>query len=177
MREKASFNTVGKLALTIGGGLLSLEAFRPLHAEPKPCASSSSAHVSVDLKAHRLYLCTLGKPYGSSFDIRIGHNGIGKQKEGDGKTPIGTYVLGKVRPSKRYGLFISIGYPTVEQKQWGSTGGAVGIHGPDRRIAWVGRAVNWFDTTDGCVGLASDEDMKTIGAWIGKTKAHRIRLF
>jgi murein L,D-transpeptidase YafK len=70
--------------------------------------------------------------------LRIGHGGVGKTKAGDGKTPAGTYTLGQPRPSSKYGLFIPIGYPTVEQRKQGMTGGAVGVHGLDRRVKWLG---------------------------------------
>lgn len=56
------------------------------------------------------------------------------------------------------------------------TGGSVGVHGPDRRVRWLGRLVNTFDTTDGCVGLATDREMDEIVAWLQRTKAGRIVL-
>jgi hypothetical protein len=43
--------------------------------------------------------------------------------------------------------------------------------------AWrLGRFVNTFDTTDGCVGLASDEEMQIISSWIRLKHANKIML-
>jgi murein L,D-transpeptidase YafK len=129
----------------------------------------------VDLDEHQLTLCEQGKVV-ETFGVRLGRGGIGKTRSGDGKTPTGTYPLGTPRPSKRYGMFIPIGYPTADQRKRGFTGGAVGVHGPDRRVKWLGRLVNSFDTSDGCVGLAKDDEMETIARWIRKASAHTIEL-
>ena len=111
-----------------------------------------------------------------TFGVHLGRAGTGKTRAGDGKTPIGTYPLGKPRASKRYGMFIPIGYPTAEQRKKGFTGGAIGVHGPDRRVKWLGRLNNAFDTSEGCVALAKDEGMLRIAKWMRKTNAHTIEL-
>ena len=146
---------------------------RPAHAED-PCRSHDS-RVVVQLAKHALALCQDGKAV-ASFDVRLGHSGTGKSRAGDGKTPVGTYPLGRPRASKRYGIFIPIGYPTADQRKQGFTGGAVGVHGPDRRVKWLGRLVNTFDTSDGCVGLAKDEEMEMIAKWVRTVKARTIEL-
>ncbi len=129
----------------------------------------------VELDKHELVLCQGGKA-AAAFGVRLGHSGVGKSRAGDGKTPVGTYPLGQPRVSKQYGIFIPIGYPTAEQRKKGFTGGAVGVHGPDRRAKWLGRLVNTFDTSDGCVGLAKDEEMKRIAEWLRTAKARTIEL-
>jgi murein L,D-transpeptidase YafK len=138
------------------------------------CAGKD-ARIVVELQAHTLVLCQ-GDRAVASFGVRLGHAGIGKAQAGDGKTPIGIYPLGRPRVSQRYGIFIPIGYPTPEQRRRGFTGGAVGVHGPERRVKWLGRLVNSFDTSDGCVGLAKDEEMDSIAQWIRSTKARTIEL-
>jgi murein L,D-transpeptidase YafK len=135
----------------------------------------SDARVVVDLEDHKLALCDQTKVV-ESFGVRLGHSGVGKTRAGDGKTPIGTYPLGQPRASQRYGTFIPIGYPTAEQRKKGFTGGAVGVHGPDRRVKWLGRLVNTFDTSDGCVGLAKDEEMERIAKWVRTAKVRSIEL-
>ncbi|MCG5052510.1 MAG: L,D-transpeptidase family protein [Myxococcales bacterium] len=140
------------------------------------CGSLRRPHLLVLLEQHQLLQCQNGKQEGPAFSVRIGASGYGKRKSGDRKTPVGEYSLGPIRRSKPYGWFIPIGYPTPMQRQLGYTGGAVGVHGPDRRVRWLGGAVNWFDTTDGCVGLAHDEDVQRIGAWAKASQAKVIRL-
>ena len=140
--------------------------------EPSPCHELDD-QVLVYTAAHVLWMCD-GIDANSSFDVRLGKGGVGKTREGDGKVPIGVYWLGSPRPSAKYGTFIEIGYPTQEQKAKGFTGSAVGIHGPGRNFSWLGRANNWFDTTDGCIGLASDAEMDRIAEWVRIKRAGRI---
>jgi len=141
-----------------------------------PCATLSAAHVAVDTAAHRLFLCGARGALERSYSVRLARDGPGKSRAGDGKVPLGVYPLGAPRRSKPFGMFIPIGYPTPEQRRRGYTGGSVGIHGPDRRVRWLGWLVNTFDTTDGCVGLAFDSEMEEISVWLRRTKARRIVL-
>lgn len=112
-----------------------------------------------------MLLCEDGKPAGT-FVVRIGKNGTGKSREGDGKTPLGRYGLGEPRASATYGTFVPVAYPTSEQRKLGFTGGAIGVHGPDRRERRPGALPNAFDTTEGCVGVATADEIKTIAMWI-----------
>ena len=115
-------------------------------------------------------------PVSSTGHLLLVQRFFGFADEEFGRTPIGTYPLGQPRASQRYGIFIPIGYPTADQRKKGLTGGAVGVHGPDRRVKWLGRLVNTFDTSDGCVGLAKDEEMERIAKWVRSAKAHTIEL-
>lgn len=133
------------------------------------------ARIVVDTAAHRLALCDRDKET-ATFGVRIGSGGVGKSREGDDKTPLGVYPLGAPRSSQQYGTFIPIGYPTPEQKKRGFTGGSIGVHGPDRRVRWMGSLVNTFDSTSGCVGLASDAEMQKIAAWVRASSARTIEL-
>lgn len=153
--------------------LLSSSCSRPANADPV-CATPDS-RIVVDLKAHALILCAADKVV-ETFGVRLGRGGVGKAREGDGKTPIGTYSLGDPRPSSRFGTFIPIGYPTDEQKSKGLTGSAVGVHGPPRWVKWLGRLVNTFDLSDGCVGVATDVEIEKIATWVRSALAHTIEL-
>jgi murein L,D-transpeptidase YafK len=133
------------------------------------------ARIVVDLKEHELTLCQRTKVV-ETFAIRLGRGGVGKSRAGDHKTPVGTYPLGQPRSSKRYGTFIPIGYPTPEQRKKGMTGGGIGVHGPDRRVKWLGRLVNTFDSSEGCVGLATDAEMERIAKWVRAASARTIEL-
>jgi len=144
-------------------------------AQAETSCRSQDARIVVELEAHLLVLCDRGKAV-ETFGVRLGHAGVGKSRAGDDKTPVGTYPLGRPRASKQYGIFIPIGYPTAEQRKKGYTGGSIGVHGPDRRAKWLGRWVNTFDSTNGCVGLAKDEEMKRIAKWVRTTKARTIEL-
>ena len=129
------------------------------------CPASDSNVVVVDTASHTLFACENGHGVGR-FGVRIGRSGTGKAREGDGKTPLGTYPLGEARPSASYGTFVPIGYPTPEQRRAGRSGSDVGLHGPGRRMRAVGALANLFDTTDGCVGLGTDDDMDRFASWV-----------
>lgn len=131
--------------------------------------------IVVDTKAHSLVLCEGGKT-SATFDVRLGRGGVGKTKEGDHKTPLGTYALGEPRKSQRFGTFIPIGFPTDEQRRQGYTGSAVGVHGPHRWVRWLGRLVNTFDSSDGCLGVATDKEIEDIAAWTRRSRASTIEI-
>lgn len=73
-----------------------------------------------------------------------------------------------------YGIFVPVGYPTPEQRRAGFTGGAIGVHGPHRRVRWAGVFANLLDTTDGCVGIATDDEISRIAAWVRARKVRTI---
>lgn len=137
--------------------------------------TASDARIVVDLTKHVLVLCDERQAVGS-FHVRLGRGGAGKTREGDGKTPVGTYRLGQPRTSNRFGTFIPIEYPSEEQRKRGYTGGAVGVHGPPRWARWLGSLVNAFDLSEGCVGLARDSEIEQIAKWVRAESAQTIEL-
>jgi hypothetical protein len=137
--------------------------------------TAADARIVVETGAHRLVLCERQREV-ATFSVRLGRGGVGKTTEGDGKTPLGAYPLGEPRKSDRYGTFIPIGYPTPGQRRRGFTGGDVGVHGPHRWVRWLGSLVNSFDSSNGCVGLATDGEMATIAAWVRSAQARTIEL-
>jgi len=137
--------------------------------------TSSDARIIVETGAHRLVLCERDRE-SAAFSVRLGRGGVGKTAEGDGKTPLGVYTLGEPRKSDRYGTFIPVGYPTPDQRRRGFTGGDVGVHGPHRWVRWLGSLVNSFDSSNGCVGLATDGEMTAIAAWVRSAHAATIEL-
>jgi murein L,D-transpeptidase YafK len=143
-------------------------------AEASDCPNDQ-AMVVVDTAAHTLRLCEKGAVT-KAFRVALGSGGTGKTKEGDNKTPLGEYSLGTPRPSVRFGVFIPVGYPTPEQAARGLTGADIGIHGPDRQFAWLGRATLWFDWTAGCVAVGTDSAIQAIAAWVKARKVDLVQL-
>ncbi len=143
-------------------------------ASPGTCQAADS-RVVVDLKKRALVLCEKGNAVGT-FDVFLGRGGIGKTRTGDGKTPVGTYALGKPRPSNKFGTFIPIGYPTEEQRRKGYSGSAVGVHGPPRWAKWLGALVTRFDLSEGCVGVARDSEIQQIASWVTAASVRTIEL-
>lgn len=156
-----------------------LSAFLLVHcsqfaANEAPCRDAGS-HLLVKADKHRMYLCQDSKLV-ASYSVRLPSKGMGKKREGDKKLPLGTYSLGLPRGSEKFGIFIPVGYPTEEQRRQGYTGGSIGIHGPIRWARILGRLVNWFDTTSGCVGLATDREMEVISRWVKENRISLIRI-
>ena len=169
--------TLAIIAVVLGGtcGLAAAIGSRTPAVKADQLCAAPDSRIVVDLGRHSLVLCEKTTVVGV-FGVRLGRGGVGKSKEGDGKTPMGTYPLGLPRPSNRYGTFIPIGYPTEEQKQLGYTGSAVGVHGPLRLVRWLGSLVNTFDSSDGCVGVARDSEIGTIAEWVRTASVRTIEL-
>lgn len=90
-----------------------------------------------------------------------GRNAGKKQFEGDGRTPEGRYRVRPARSSERFGLFMPISYPSPEDVRAASVagkpaGGDIGIHGPQRWYAFLGRAQALVDHSDGCIVVDAD---------------------
>jgi hypothetical protein len=159
------------VALAATGASCSHEPEASSPASISTCGASQEPHVAVHARDHLLLLCDDGRAV-RSFGVRLASGGTGKTREGDKKMPVGRYPLGDATASKEFGLFIPIGYPTPAQRAQGLTGGSLGIHGPARGARWLGGLVNTFDTTDGCVGIATDGEMEEL---LNLLRAHRVR--
>jgi murein L,D-transpeptidase YafK len=131
--------------------------------------------VLVGTQRHRLWLCEDGAPV-NEYAVALGRGGTGKREEGDRKTPLGSYPLGTPRESARFHTFIPIGYPTEEQREQGLTGSNLGIHGPDRKLRWLGRAGSWLDWTLGCIAVGSDAAIEEIAAWVRLKQPAKIEI-
>ena len=140
----------------------------------KPCAGrGQGASILIDTRARNLRLCKDGAEV-AKFLVAIGRAGTPKHKQGDNKTPLGTFSLGQPRPSKKHKIFIPVGYPTRAQKKKGFTGNLIGIHGPKREFAWAGPLNTFHDWTKGCIAVGKDEEIATIVAWVESHRARRV---
>jgi hypothetical protein len=129
-----------------------------------PCAGVARG-VVVDTASRTLALCADGAA-DETFRVALGVGGLGKQRRGDNRTPLGDYALGAPRTSKWFGTFIPVGYPTAAQERAGFTGNAIGIHGPARGWAWAAAANTISDWTAGCIAVGSDAEIGRIAAWV-----------
>ena len=145
----------------------------PSPSTPSELCSRRGTAVIVDTGDRVLCLCR-EDAIDAAFNVALGRGGTGKQREGDRKTPLGEYSLGEPRESTRYGLFIPVGYPTVEQSKMGLTGNAIGVHGPHIAFRWLGRLTVWIDWTLGCVALGTRGDINTVAFWIRRHRVSRI---
>ena len=106
----------------------------------------------------RLTLFKNQKPLKSYF-IRLGFDPIGpKRKEGDGRTPEGSYRITHKNPSSAFHKSLGISYPNENDKllakQYGvSPGKDIFIHGgPKNLFTHI-----FFDWTEGCIAVTDSE--------------------
>jgi len=146
------------------------------HAEATaPCPTHEIA-VVVNVSTRMLKLCEIGKVQ-REFPVALGIGGVGKRQQGDHRTPLGVYPLGRPRPSSSYGTFIPVGYPTPQQIAMGFTGTAVGIHGPPRANVNDGFRNTDVDWTWGCIAVGSDPEIQAIAAWLRKHPRTSVHIF
>ena len=135
----------------------------------------TATEIVVDVTAHELFLCEKGEQK-AEYKVALGSGGIGKEREGDAKTPLGVYPLAPGRHSDLFHTFILLGYPTKAQRTKGMTGGAVGVHGPARSTAALGALNVATDWTLGCIAVSSDAQIDAIAAWMKTAGCTSIRL-
>jgi tetratricopeptide (TPR) repeat protein len=124
--------------------------------------NGSADKILIEKKERRLKLISKGEVL-KTYKIALGGNPIGpKERQGDNKTPEGTYFIDARNKDSRYHLALHISYPNERDeklaKQRGvAPGGDIMIHGIKNGFSWVGDAhaeVNW---TKGCIALTDKE--------------------
>lgn len=97
-----------------------------------------------------------------SYKVALGFNPKGhKAKEGDGRTPEGTYVIDWRNPKSRFTLSLHISYPNRADRARArargvSPGGAIFIHGQPNGVN-MGKAHTLRDWTLGCIAVTNEE--------------------
>jgi murein L,D-transpeptidase YafK len=122
--------------------------------------------VLVIKSERRLYLMKNNKAF-ASFPISLGSEPVGhKERQGDGRTPEGLYVLDYKNANSKFYKSIHISYPnskdrTKARKLGVNPGGDIMIHGQPNGWGWASPVIQLFHWTDGCIGL-SDKDMDEV---------------
>lgn len=135
--------------------------------------------VIIEKAARKLHLMLNGEAF-RTFDIALGIRPEGdKIKEGDFKTPEGTYYLDSRNKNSDFFLAIHVSYPDEEDRRQASQlgvdpGGSIMIHGqpnvPSRSEAYY-RTRDW---TNGCIAV-SNSDMIDIWLMTGENTPIEIR--
>ena len=146
-----------------------------LAAVAQHCSEGETAIV-IDTRAHQMHLCREGEN-DRTYTVALGIRGVGKQHQGDNRTPLGKYVLAPPRASRDFHTFIHVGYPTPAQARLGFTGSAIGIHGPPRGWSLTElAALVARDWTIGCIAVETDADIEAVAAWIRRHGVKDVRL-
>jgi len=118
--------------------------------------------ILIEKNARRLMLISQGEVL-KSYNIALGGNPIGpKERQGDNKTPEGTYVIDGRNKDSRFHLSLHISYPNERDKKRAkelgvSPGGDIMIHGIKNGFSWVGDAHTAVDWTKGCIAVTDEE--------------------
>jgi L,D-peptidoglycan transpeptidase YkuD (ErfK/YbiS/YcfS/YnhG family) len=122
--------------------------------------------ILIEKKARRLMLISKGDVI-KSYKIALGGNPTGpKERQGDNKTPEGTYVIDSRNKDSHYHRSLHISYPNERDVKRAqllgvSPGGDIMIHGIKKGFSWVGDAHSEVDWTKGCIAV-TDQDIEEI---------------
>jgi tetratricopeptide (TPR) repeat protein len=122
--------------------------------------------VLIEKKERRLTLLSKGEVI-KTYKIALGGDPVGpKERQGDNKTPEGTYIIDSRNRNSDYHLSLHISYPNekdkLRAKELGvSPGGDIMIHGIKNGLSWVGASHAEVDWTKGCIAI-TDEEMEEI---------------
>lgn len=118
--------------------------------------------ILVEKKARRLMLISKGEVL-KTYRVALGGNPDGpKEREGDKKTPEGTYVIDSRNRESFFHRSLHISYPNEKDRQRASEmgvspGGNIMIHGIKKGYSWVGDAHTEVDWTEGCIAVTDEE--------------------
>ena len=127
-----------------------------------PTETESADMVLVYKSRRTLYLMRDGAVL-RSYQVALGRNPFGhKNREGDGRTPEGGYLIDWRNPNSDFHLSLHISYPRPQDYRLASEagfdpGGAIMIHGlPNGRSAEeIGHPR--YDWTNGCIAVSNEE--------------------
>jgi tetratricopeptide (TPR) repeat protein len=146
------------------------EKIEALEKKSLDCAiqKGSVERILIEKSARRLMLISQGEVL-KIYKIALGGNPIGpKERQGDNKTPEGTYIIDGRNRDSRYYLSLHISYPNEKDKNRArelgvSPGGDIMIHGIKNGFSWVGDAHAKIDWTKGCIAV-TDKEIEEIAA-------------
>ena len=118
--------------------------------------------ILVEKKERRLTLLAKDRVL-KTYKIALGGNPDGpKERQGDNKTPEGTYIIDSRNKNSRYHLSLRISYPNEKDKKRAkelgvSPGGDIMIHGIKNGLSWISEAHSEVDWTQGCIAVTDEE--------------------
>jgi murein L,D-transpeptidase YafK len=113
-------------------------------------------------KDHVMELLAGGKVI-RTYKVALGRGGLApKEREGDGRTPEGHYIIDSRNAASHYHKALHVSYPNAEDharaaKLGVSPGGAIMIHGLPTGMGWLGAAHRLYDWTLGCIAVDDEE--------------------
>jgi murein L,D-transpeptidase YafK len=118
--------------------------------------------VVVTKSERKLVLMKAGKVF-KTYSVALGGSPTGaKKRQGDHRTPEGTYVLDSRNAQSRFYKSIHISYPNAEDGARAARlhvlpGGDVFIHGLPNGYGSIGAGHRLYNWTDGCIAVTNSE--------------------
>jgi tetratricopeptide (TPR) repeat protein len=119
-------------------------------------------NILIEKKERRLSLISKGEVL-KTYKIALGGNPNGpKERQGDNKTPEGTYFIDSRNKESRYHLSLHISYPNEIDKERAKErgvlpGGDIMIHGIKNGYSLIGDQHTEYDWTKGCIAVTDEE--------------------
>jgi len=123
---------------------------------------ASIDHVIVYKQQRKLVLLSQGKEV-KTYRVALGGDPVGpKERQGDHRTPEGSYVLDSRNAHSHFYKAFHISYPNqndiaLAKKLNVSPGGDIMLHGLPKDYAWLGKNHVLGDWTDGCIAVTNEE--------------------
>ena len=115
--------------------------------------------ILVEKGLRRLTLFSAGRKL-KEYHVALGFSPVGpKEREGDGRTPEGIYIIDFHKPDSTFHRALHISYPSVEDNARAaeagvSPGGDIMIHGLPNGLGATHRVPDW---TAGCIAVTDAE--------------------
>lgn len=142
---------------------LVLAAASSLDAADQALATGTVAdRVVIEKAAHTLSVYRAGRLL-KTYKVALGPNTKGpKEREGDGRTPEGKYVIDARKRDSAFHRALHISYPNEEDRRRArrlgvEPGGDIMIHGLPNGMGSMGKAHRIRDWTQGCIAVTNEE--------------------
>lgn len=135
-------------------------------------AQTHADRIIVHKSAHTMELMHAGRVI-KSYKIALGGDPVGaKTRQGDHKTPEGTYAIDSRNAQSKFHRSLHISYPNAADRERArklgvAPGGDVFIHGLPNGYGFVGAAHRARDWTDGCIAV-TDQEIEEIWQLVNK---------
>jgi murein L,D-transpeptidase YafK len=131
-------------------------------AQLKPEAPTKADKIVIEKAARKMSLYHKGAVL-KTYNISLGGEPVGaKERQGDHRTPEGTYTISGRNAKSKFHRSLRISYPSAADRERAKKagvdpGGDIMIHGLPNGWGWLGASHSKTDWTDGCIAVTNDE--------------------
>lgn len=129
----------------------------------KPLPLNKKITLLVVIKSERVLHVYSSKELLKTYSIALGKSPQGnKEKEGDKRTPEGSYFINDKNPNSSFYKNLGISYPNVNEQNRAKAkglnpGGDIKIHGIKKEYGFIRKFHRISDWTNGCIAVTNEE--------------------